>query len=445
MLEVLQESLSRVVYHYTSTAKAVLILQQGVFKLTSSLGSQHEHALSMRGYPYFFSTTRTVQGGYHQRVPSSGVLFQLSGDYYNQRYPSRSVDYYQDRDDHTRIGRPHEAEDRLFSRRNTLSIAGVSAVYIYCNPDSEHKHLVSAAKAYHLAVERGIPAYYFEQIRDWRRLNTSASTVPAPVSELSGLPTPVSASGVDRWLELINATSTEQLSEPAQRQAYNLVYYVRPDNIRPDDWHNLKNDISNERQPGNTSYASAVKLTDYLYQRYRTDTGVDFKRFISDLHQKWKQIKDQEHTQRVLKEWRCDWTDSDARDDDHGDYNSALFNELATRIYELVFAGNTVFLQPPGTDTVYIVRRPSSWRHLTTVCNSLGAQVNHSNKRFYGTVPVSFRYIPGRNILSVIESENIERLGRWRKANRSIAHNANNREIKTRFDLGPGVYQIVGL
>lgn len=147
-------------------------------------------------------------------------------------------------------------------------------------------------------------------------------------------------------------------------------------------------------------------------------------------------------TQQLLREWRCDWQDADARQDEHGDYDSSKFNAAASEIYQHVFAGDTVFMQPQDSATAYVVRRPASWRLLRQVCQGLSTDIDRRNCRFYGTVPLSFRYIPGCGMLKIVSTENLERLGRWRKAQRMLDYHRENLTVTARFDLGPGVYQL---
>ena len=117
--EFLTETLSRIVYHYTTLWPAAKILSSGEFALSSSLGSV-ELQYAPEGHPYFLSTTRTKTGGYHNHVGSQAVMFVLDGDYYNTKYPSKPIDYWGNRSPDNAYGRKHEAEDRLFSKEQML-------------------------------------------------------------------------------------------------------------------------------------------------------------------------------------------------------------------------------------------------------------------------------------------------------------------------------------
>ena len=95
--EFLTETLSRIVYHYTRLPAAAKIMQTGDFQLSSDLGSI-EQQYSPKGYRYFLSTTRTKTGGYHNSIGSDAVLFVLDGNWFNQHYISKPIDYWLNRD-----------------------------------------------------------------------------------------------------------------------------------------------------------------------------------------------------------------------------------------------------------------------------------------------------------------------------------------------------------
>ena len=91
--EFLIERISSRVFHYTRVTTALKILQSGKFELSHTLGTSWEAQFAPQGYPYFLSTTRTRHGGYHGYLGQDAVLFELDGDFYNQRYPGKAVDY----------------------------------------------------------------------------------------------------------------------------------------------------------------------------------------------------------------------------------------------------------------------------------------------------------------------------------------------------------------
>lgn len=286
-IEELFESLSRVAYHYTNAAAAAKILQTGEFQLSSVLGSI-EQQYAPKGKLYFLSTTRTRHGGYHSMIGGSAVLFVLDGDWFNQHYVSRPVDYWENRDPKKVSHRPHEAEDRVFAKDSVIPIDGVSAVHILVKPDSDHGSW--ARKALIAAKQRGIPAYFYEDETAWRNLDTRKAVPITDRPTLRGQER--LRRGYDRkgymqpWLELITATDQKQLSQAADRLRNSIVYYHYD---RQNAASGLKNDLSNARKPNSGADREiAVKMIRFMQQHRlnSVDELVDF------LEKKWTPPKD---------------------------------------------------------------------------------------------------------------------------------------------------------
>lgn len=281
------ESLSRVAYHYTNAAAAAKILQAGEFQLSSVLGSI-EQQYAPKGKLYFLSTTRTRRGGYHDYIGGSAVMFVLDGNWFNQRYQSHAVDYWENRDPKKVSHKPHEAEDRVFAQDPVIPINGVSAVHILVKPDSDHGSW--ARKALIAAKQRGIPAYFYEDETAWRNLDTRKAVPITDRPTLRGQER--LRRGYDRkgymqpWLELITATDQKQLSQAADRLRNSIVYYQYD---RQNAASGLKNDLSNARKPNSGADREiAVKMIRFMQQN-RLNTVDDLVDFLA---KKWTPPKD---------------------------------------------------------------------------------------------------------------------------------------------------------
>lgn len=101
------ESISPIVYHFTSTYQLQNILQENKFHASTTIGTPSDADVN-KGKFFFFSTTRSRSLGYN----GGNVKLVLNGDRLNQRYKGSAVDYwgYEWR----KQGGKNEMEDRLF-------------------------------------------------------------------------------------------------------------------------------------------------------------------------------------------------------------------------------------------------------------------------------------------------------------------------------------------
>lgn len=284
----LLESLSRVAYHYTGVHAAKNILASGEFGLSSTLGSVEEQ-YAPEGYPYFLSCTRTRHGGYHDYVGSSAVLFQLDGDWFNSRYPAGPVDYWLNRNPSLPSHRPHEAEDRVYSRKPVIPIDGITAVNLYVSPDADPGVKAAARQTLLAAKRRGIKIYFYTDKDAWRNFDPR----PQGQGDISILKGQERTGGyvsthpgyLVPWVQLVAAKSKDQLGKEANSIRYNLVY----DRYIDSAYAGLGNEFSNARKPGaGPDRGHAVKLISYMRAN-----GLDgVKDLVDHLQDKWKNIEE---------------------------------------------------------------------------------------------------------------------------------------------------------
>lgn len=305
--EFINESLTGEVFHYTHLRPAIQILKTGKFELSSVAGSiEAEH--TPKGYDYFLSTTRTLTGGYHNTIGASAVMFNLDGNYYNQRYKSKPVDYWGDRNN--TYGRNSEAEDRIFSKTPTIPAAGITSVHVYMQPmdEKERKNWGSGLPAWArqiliLAKTKGIPAYLYNDETAWRRQDPKGHVkIAKDVETLQGAERIGRNSGggkkwLSPWVELIHATKTSQLNKDAARKRYDLVYsYSKADKNSG----NIGNDLSNARKPDSADRGTAKRIFDYMRKNHLQTPG-DFAAAMQD---KWKAIDQQEQAAKKQEQPR---------------------------------------------------------------------------------------------------------------------------------------------
>jgi hypothetical protein len=285
--EFLIERISSRVFHYTRVTTALKILQSGKFELSHTLGTSWEAQFAPQGYPYFLSTTRTRHGGYHGYLGQDAVLFELDGDFYNQRYPGKAVDYWNNRNPSQDHHKAHEAEDRIFSKEAAIP-AAIRVIDLYIAPDADDAARARTRQVIILAKKAGIPVNLFNDQEAWRMRDTRKT---ADVGQLKGQDP---ARGyVSRrkggylkpWMELMQAKTKAQLSKDAARKRYDLQYTYDKQGLAK----SLAVDLSNARKPGpDPDRNNAIRIIQFMQQN-RLATVDDFVNFLAD---KWKNIKE---------------------------------------------------------------------------------------------------------------------------------------------------------
>jgi tetratricopeptide (TPR) repeat protein len=125
LLDLLYESLTDTVYHFTITDKLIKILQNDAMNFSTALGSKED--LKNRGKYNFLSFTRSKMSGFSD----GNVKIVFDGRKLNQKYKSIPFDFYQEEKNDKQIYFSYinalnslEQEDRIIS--NDLEIPNVS-------------------------------------------------------------------------------------------------------------------------------------------------------------------------------------------------------------------------------------------------------------------------------------------------------------------------------
>jgi hypothetical protein len=293
--EFLVERISNRVFHYTRVNTAVQILKSGQFELSHVLGSGWEERYAPKNHPYFLSTTRTRLGGYHDYVGQDAVLLELDGDFYNQHYPGRAVDYWGNRNPTQDHHKAHEAEDRIFSRDSTIP-AAIRVIDLYISPTADSGARARGRQLVILAKKSNIPINIFNDQEAWRLRDTRK---PAELSQLKGAD---SARGyvssrrggyLKPWMELMQAKQQDQLSKDADKKRYALMYTYDRQQLT----QSLSVDLSNARKPGpDPDRQNAVRIIQFMRQN-KLDSVRDFVDFLTA---KWKDITEKNLTLNTI-------------------------------------------------------------------------------------------------------------------------------------------------
>ena len=224
-------------------------------------------------------------GNYHRsRASSYGVIFVLDGNWFNNHYVSKPIDYWENRNPQSGHHRDSEAEDRVFSKEPTIPIGGVVAVHVLADPDQYHSHGNAMVRELLIAAKtKGIKTFLYRDFNAWANLDTRKVIGPA---HLKGQRDPQwfrpkrKDSYMSHWIELMMKTDKSQLSKRADEMRYSLGYtYDRQDAIGA-----LATDLSNARKPDSgQDRDAATKIIAYMRQ-HRLNTVADF---INAIAAKW--------------------------------------------------------------------------------------------------------------------------------------------------------------
>ena len=292
--ELLTEGATDTLFHYTAIERALKILSTGEFQLSSVIGNRSEEQYAPRGYPYFLSTTRSRVGDYHRYVGSGAVMFVLDGQWFEQRYPVKPIDYWDRSWLHSAGTRTRESEDRVFSRDATIPIAGVRKIHVLIKEQHEYRS-PEVRKLLIQAKRLGIPAYLYTNEAAWRlQDDRRAVNVKQAAAVLQGQDPSRKSYGrkyLSKWLELIHKKATGELSPDADKLRYNMQYYGH------DGLHNLDNDMSNARKPDSSDHDQAVNIIKYM----RANKLHTLQQVVDNLRDKWAAIYKAEQEKQQSK------------------------------------------------------------------------------------------------------------------------------------------------
>jgi len=302
-LQQILESLSSIVYHYTSIDSAYKIIKDGAFTLTNSIGSS-EASYTPSNQHYFLSTTRSVTGAYHHRETKNhpyGVMLVLDGDYYNNSFKSKPVSYWGHR-----TGSGAELEDRLFSKTNKLSISGVKEAHILFSPDhSAREHfsddIESILRKIILECNRkNIKTFFYTDKNSWLLLDKNKTAKPSEIIGYEGNTKPfretkpMSAflykkriNDLTYWSELVFKKDTSELSIGANKILTNILSSQRFQN----EYNNFELLWSNNSE-AKTSHPHNLDMIANITKYMNDHKFKTLKSLFDNVRDKWKTITD---------------------------------------------------------------------------------------------------------------------------------------------------------
>jgi hypothetical protein len=178
--EFINESVSDICYHITNTENTLKILKQNIFKTTPKF--THRADVNSSNRSYYFSTTRSkdINSGYAlAKFDEQGYIVRLTldGTKLNQRFKSKSVDYWNEKSKHkiTRSkGVSYEAEDRIITNSNHIKDALKyikkiefilsNALYHYLGSD-----VYDIVDIYHICEEKNIECKIYTSRKEYNK------------------------------------------------------------------------------------------------------------------------------------------------------------------------------------------------------------------------------------------------------------------------------------
>lgn len=281
--DIIVEGITDIVYHYTNVPRALDILQQNQFRLSTSVGTSSDH--NEKGQPYFLSLTRSRLGAYHAKAGTWGAMFVLDGRMLGYQHSGSPVDYWQ------MGGTPDadESEDRIFSDKPIIknAISYIKELHVFHDNWFEQNFDDRQAVIYRrLAIickSKGVPFYFYSNAQDWRLQNKkNAIPLSDKVMQAKHREKPSKSyrwrkdKEFGPWVELYLKNDQTSLGDRAKKVLYDLTYHDYNNDLA----RRLSADIHNHKANSESGIHSLINIM------RKTDTLSPAK-YVQLLKQKW--------------------------------------------------------------------------------------------------------------------------------------------------------------
>jgi len=188
MINILNEGLSDIVYHFTYPTNLVGILRINKFATSSNLGSTADFRKD-KGKFYFFSTQRTKgMSGYGSRHGTVAIV--LNGRKLNQTYKGFPTDYwnwskkradFNNINDYINALKSSELEDRIVTDKPYIDNANNYILEIHIEAKSEDRNLISKENLDEIQIltqKYNIPTYFYADENNFKLQNKNKAVTP---------------------------------------------------------------------------------------------------------------------------------------------------------------------------------------------------------------------------------------------------------------------------
>lgn len=307
--EILSESLTSKVFHYTDIPKALVILKNRKFNLRAATGIEQELG---RGKYYFLSLARSPSADYAvQSSYKTGVVFNLNGDWLNRHHKSIPIDYWNRMwwDSHsgkTIGGYRSEQEDRIISNNPHIEFPSeskelVSEIHILFVSEEKDNFSEFYKKAMRSLIfeakKQGIKLYVYGRREDWLVQNRSKSILSPEF--VNSLRPETNSEKIPRrhrswperdyfkdWRELYHKTSKKDLSSSADKLRYNVIF----------GWNDTHSSL--EADMHNAKFSDGLNKLIAIFKKIGVKTA---KEYVEWLREKWRGINEGKKSKNVPK------------------------------------------------------------------------------------------------------------------------------------------------
>lgn len=288
--DILQEGISKVLYHFTSTINAEKICKDNEFKLTGSFGIDSEEELTHKDKVYYLSTSRHKRAGFTvSNVYNNQVVFVLNGQKLSYNYSGKAIDYWGE-DFRKNDPLKFESEDRIYHNKPVIpnALKYIDSVHILMRDMNTHNDIIARAnRRLLICLKRNkIPYYVYDSVDNFllqrkdKSVTIDKQLIKGKEAENLGRFDRYSYryNDLGAWGELYQQHDESKLSKRAKKKLYELNWGIDDaiNHIRIE-LHNMRTrnrDMYNKfyriyKQSGHTSLRSFVEEIKDKFDRKR--------------------------------------------------------------------------------------------------------------------------------------------------------------------------------
>ena len=287
------ESITDVVFYYTSLKGAYKILNTGKLNLTPTMRNSSEEGID-GGKFYFMSLTRSRYGEYHKNS-NTGVLFELDGKKLSQRFSGKAADYWDTMKNDMGMPMKDEMEDRLLTDKDSINIIPyIKHMAVLYDKKFNDRYVLGL---YTFAKKNNIAVNIYDDTKSWLRNNKNNSLSHDEIKKLSSeIPKSYDRrmsfqSDVVSVMELYHKKSTKELSKPAKKLKEKMRYFNEFLRSVSTDIHNESGSIADGSSESVRKLMSTVQKSEYK----------NVKEFLEGLRSKWEEIDRREEKTEFLQ------------------------------------------------------------------------------------------------------------------------------------------------